>query len=87
MGLEAAAAFKLSSLQPRQLSQTGSVPQAATKEAMASCAEAVARSEALEGELAGCRGRLEGLGEGCGRCWHMLEAARVRSQPLHCEST
>ena len=46
---------------------------------MASCTEAVTRSEALEGELAGCRGRLEGLGEGCGRCWHMLEEARVSS--------
>ena len=45
------------------------------------------RSEALEGELAGCRGRLEGLGEGCGRCWHMLEEARVSSQLLHCGST
>ena len=30
-------------------------------------AEAVTRSEALEGVLAGCRGRLEGLGEGCGQ--------------------
>ena len=88
MGLgAAAAAFKLSSVQPRHLSQTGSVLQAATKEAMASCAEAVTRSEGFEGELAGCRGRLEGLGEGCGRCWHMLEAARVSSQLLHCEST
>ena len=63
------------------------MPQAATKEATASCAEAVTRSETLEGELAGCRGRLEGLGEGCGRCWHMLEAARVSSQLLHCGST
>ncbi|CAK0780365.1 hypothetical protein CVIRNUC_005027 [Coccomyxa viridis] len=55
---------------------------AATEEAMAPYAEAVTRSEALEGVLAGCRGRLEGLGEGCGRCWHMLEAAREEGRQV-----
>ena len=36
------------------------------------------RAEALEGTLAECRGRVAGLGEGCGRCWEMLDEAQVR---------
>lgn len=38
---------------------------------------AVRRLEDLEGSLSECRGRLAGLGEGCGRCWQMLEEAQV----------
>ncbi len=42
--------------------------------------EAVAKAEVLEGELATCRGRLAGLGEGCSKCWHMLDDSKVNAQ-------
>ncbi len=35
------------------------------------------RAEVLEGELATCQGRLAGLGEGCSKCWHMLDNTKV----------
>lgn len=34
----------------------------------------------LEGELANCRGKLAGLGEGCSKCWHMLDEAKVSAE-------
>jgi DNA repair exonuclease SbcCD ATPase subunit len=33
--------------------------------------------EELEGALAECKGRVTGLGEGCGRCWQMLDEAQA----------
>lgn len=33
--------------------------------------------EDLEGALAECKGRVTGLGEGCGRCWQMLDEAQA----------
>jgi hypothetical protein len=57
------------------------------REARASCAEAKKRADALEGELATCQGRLAGLGEGCSKCWHMLDESRVgASHALHEEA-
>lgn len=40
------------------------------------------RAEGLEGALAECRGRAAGLGEGCGRCWELLDGAQVCGLPL-----
>ncbi len=37
------------------------------------------RIEELEGLLAECKGRVAGLGEGCGRCWQMLDEAQVNA--------
>jgi chromosome segregation ATPase len=42
-------------------------------------AEAASKIEGLEGTLAECRGKLAGLGEGCGRCWQMLDESQVSS--------
>ena len=33
----------------------------------------------LEGQLATCQGRLAGLGEGCSKCWHMLDDTKVNA--------
>lgn len=51
--------------------------QAAVRETRAFWQEAGKRAEVLEGELATCQGRLAGLGEGCSKCWHMLDETRV----------
>lgn len=39
---------------------------------------AVRKAEQLEGALAECKGRLAGLGEGCGKCWTLLDEAQAR---------
>ncbi|CAL8468797.1 g8338 [Coccomyxa elongata] len=44
--------------------------------AASSAAAAAKKVEELEGSLAECRGRVAGLGEGCGRCWQMLDEAQ-----------
>ena len=50
------------------------------REAKESCKGAVKKAEVLEGELATCQGRLAGLGEGCSKCWHMLDDTKVNAQ-------
>lgn len=45
--------------------------------AASATAAAAKKVEELEGSLAECRGRVAGLGEGCGRCWQMLDEAQV----------
>ena len=47
------------------------------REARASCKGAMEKAELLEGESATCQGRLAGLGEGCSKCWHMLDETKV----------
>ncbi|BDA43218.1 hypothetical protein COCOBI_04-2300 [Coccomyxa sp. Obi] len=44
--------------------------------AESAAAAAAKKVEELEGSLAECRGRVAGLGEGCGRCWQMLDEAQ-----------
>lgn len=46
-------------------------------EKASAAAIAAKKVEELEGSLAECRGRVAGLGEGCGRCWQMLDEAQA----------
>ena len=49
-------------------------------DARSAAAAAAKKVEELEGSLAECRGRVAGLGEGCGRCWQMLDEAQASAR-------